>query len=93
MEVPLVYILALPIVGYLLLVRSLRYRRINALAKDLGYGGLSRDELYKKMSLKDAQMIQSTLAQLEFPKIFTTSLQFALFRVAAHAPRFNALES
>jgi hypothetical protein len=70
--------------SYLLLVRLLRYSRVNSLAKKLGY--TSRESL-KGMKNEDAQKIISSLAELEFPKVFLSSLQFALFKVSVMAGR------
>ncbi|PQE33795.1 dephospho- kinase protein [Rutstroemia sp. NJR-2017a WRK4] len=65
------------LLSYLLLVRLLRYSRGNSLAKKLGY--TDRASL-KGMTNEDAQKIMSFLAELEFPKVLMTSLQFALFK-------------
>jgi hypothetical protein len=67
------------LLSYLLLVRLLRYSRGNSLAKKLGY--TDRASL-KGMTNEDAQKIISFLAELEFPKVFLSSLQFALFKVS-----------
>lgn len=64
-------------------VRKQRFSRINELTRRLGYRGLSREEIYSKITLSDADIINQDFWQLEFPKIYTTALQFALFRTYA----------
>jgi hypothetical protein len=77
--------------AYLLLVRHRRFKRTHAMARKLGYEGLSREEIYKKMTLRDAEIIQRTLSELEFPFIYTTALQFALFRVCNVSPPLGSV--
>ncbi|KAI9675794.1 MAG: hypothetical protein M1829_003219 [Trizodia sp. TS-e1964] len=69
--------LVLLCIAYPILVKLLRFRRVEAMHKKFNYP--TRQSL-SRMTIDDAQAIQSYLAQLEFPKIFQTSLQFALFR-------------
>jgi hypothetical protein len=40
-------------------------------------------ESFSKMTNVDAQAIITYLGELEFPKIYLTSLQFALFKVSS----------
>ena len=63
---------------YTLLCRVLRMQRRNAMHRKFGYA--TRESL-AKMSNVDAQEIMTYLGQLEFPRIFLASLQFALFKV------------
>lgn len=70
---------ALPLLlGYPLVARVLRYRRLRQLHRDYPYK--TRADM-AKMTDDHAFQIQKTVAQLEFPFIFIKSLQFALFRV------------
>lgn len=71
------YALAL-LLGYPLLIRALRYQRVNSLPKKYNY---PTRESMAKMTDEEAFQIQKAVAQLEFPFIFIKSLQFALFRV------------
>lgn len=65
--------------AYVLLCARLRFRRRDAmLAK---YGFATRESLASMTSVQ-AQEIQRYLMELEFPKIFFSSLQFALFKVS-----------
>ena len=66
---------------YLGLVQILRFQGVNNLTRSLGYVGLSLEQMYEKMTLKDAEEIQRFLAELEFPRVYELALQFALFRV------------
>lgn len=65
-------------VGYPLLTRSLRYRRLRKLRTQ--YNFPTRESM-SKMTDEEAFQIQKAVAQLEFPFMFIKSLQFALFRV------------
>lgn len=67
------------VLAYLLLVRALRFRRINK---------LQRSEL-ASMTDEEAWKIQKSMAQLEFPFLFEKSLQFALFRVSTWSCPFS----
>ena len=73
---PSTYLLA-ALVLYLALVRGLRYRRSNAVLRRFptraSYAGMTLDEAFE---------IQSRLAVLEFPTIFSVSVFFALFKVS-----------
>ncbi|TGZ76528.1 hypothetical protein EX30DRAFT_375394 [Ascodesmis nigricans] len=71
------------LVSYLALVRGLRYRQREQLAKQFGYHGMSEAEIYEKLTLDHAQEIMKALENREFPFMFNTSLQFALFRTYA----------
>lgn len=78
--------LPIPIaLSYPILVKLLRNRRSKKLQKSLGYGN-DPAEIYKKISLTDAQTVMQSLSLLEFPKFFEVALQFALFRVCSIPP-------
>ncbi|KAF1981069.1 hypothetical protein K402DRAFT_398886 [Aulographum hederae CBS 113979] len=62
---------------YLALVRLLRYRRRDTLLKRYNY---PTRESYSKMTVDDAQAIQIELNELEFPFMFQTALELALFK-------------
>lgn len=66
-------------VAYTLLCSLLRLRRRDSLQKKFSY--LDRASL-SRMTDNDAQAIVAVLAELEFPKLYLTSLQFALFKVS-----------
>ena len=70
-------ILLLSLSGYLLLVRSLRYRRVSGLK--MQYAPNGRKD-FKNMTANDAQSILKTLAELEFPRLYGFSMIIALFR-------------
>ena len=90
---PAVYAaLAAAATGYLVLVRTQRFRRVRNLERALGYAGLDRAAVYAKMSAADAFRINVDIAQLEFPAMYTTSLQFALFRVRGAPPRARSAD-
>jgi hypothetical protein len=86
--------LAVAAAAYLTSVRVLRYRRVNTTTKKLGYEGLTSAQIYDKITLTDAQTVQTQLLLLEFPKIMYVSLQFALFKVRkVPCPRLSNLAS
>ena len=62
---------------YLLLVQFLRFRRANAMVKRFAPAG--RDS-YHGMTTEDAQTILKTLAELEFPKLYSASMIIAIIR-------------
>ena len=66
------------LIGYPLVTRSLRYRRLRKMQKQFKY---PTRESMAQMTDEEAYQIQKTIAQLEFPFIFLKSLQFALFKV------------
>jgi hypothetical protein len=66
------------LIGYMALVRSLRYRRESALRRKYKYH--DRASL-SHMTTEEAQQILRTLAGLEFPMIHLLSLEFGLFKV------------
>ena len=72
--------LALAATSYLIVVQRRRFVLARSVSS-FGYDHLSRDELYKKLTLSDAETINQNLGQLEFPLMWKTALQFALFRV------------
>ncbi|KAK4970890.1 hypothetical protein LTR42_007867 [Elasticomyces elasticus] len=61
---------------YLALVRTLRYNRSNAVKREY-----PTRESYRNMTLEEAWTIQSLLAEVEFPTVFSSSIFFALFKV------------
>ncbi|KAK9327259.1 hypothetical protein V1520DRAFT_299690 [Lipomyces starkeyi] len=61
---------------YALLCSVLRFRRRDAMHKKFNYTRAT----FSKMTNVDAQAIMSYLGELEFPKIFLASIQFALFK-------------
>lgn len=80
----------LPVFGilYLLFCRALRYRRRDSLLKKYNYP--TRESL-AKMTNDEAQVIGKALGQLEFPYIYTTSLQFALFKVSYYEYPYQSM--
>lgn len=70
--------ISLTLGAYVLLVRSLRYRRIKQLEAHYNYR--TRASM-AQMTDHEAWEIQRTMAQYEFPFTVEKSLQFALFRV------------
>ncbi|PBP24545.1 hypothetical protein BUE80_DR004567 [Diplocarpon rosae] len=65
------------LLAYLVLCSLLRYQRRDAKVKKYGF---TDREAMKKMSNVEAQEIITYLAELEFPKVYYTSIQFALFK-------------
>ncbi|KAJ5798822.1 uncharacterized protein N7503_006327 [Penicillium pulvis] len=65
------------LIGWPLLARSLRYRRLKQLHKK--YNFPTRESM-AKMTDEEAFEIQLEVGQLEFPFIYVKALQFALFR-------------
>jgi hypothetical protein len=63
---------------YVALCSLLRFRRRDAIQKKFNYMDKSS---MSKMTNVDAQAILNQLAEFEFPKMYETSLQFALFKV------------
>ncbi|KAJ5730016.1 uncharacterized protein N7483_004524 [Penicillium malachiteum] len=63
--------------GYVVLVEKLRFRRRNSLSQKYPY---QDRQSFARMTLEDAFEIQLSLAELEFPIIFSTSVFFALFK-------------
>jgi hypothetical protein len=72
--------ISLTLGAYVLLVRSLRYRRIRQL--EAHYNCRTRASM-TKMTDHEAWEIQRAMAQYEFPFTVEKSLQFALFRVCS----------
>jgi hypothetical protein len=66
--------------AYLLLARSLRFRRLKRLRRV--YGKYSTREEMATMTDHDAWEIQKTMLVMEFPSASLKALQFALFRVS-----------
>ncbi|PVH74715.1 hypothetical protein DL98DRAFT_519052 [Cadophora sp. DSE1049] len=62
---------------YIILCSALRFNRRNAMLKKYNFTG--RKSL-ARMTNVEAQAIMGLLAELEFPKIYYTSVQFALFK-------------
>lgn len=63
---------------YLLLVRSLRYRRANGTPKKYS---LTKRADFAKMTADQAQAVLKDMTELEFPKFMGFSIVFALFKV------------
>jgi hypothetical protein len=63
---------------YVTLCNTLRFRRQNAMHKKFNY---TSREAMAKMTNDEAHEIITYMAELEFPKIFLTSVEFALFKV------------
>lgn len=66
------------VLGYLAVVRLLRYQRETALRRKYGYH--DRASL-SKMTTTEAYEIITAVASLEFPRFHTLSLEFGLFKV------------
>lgn len=62
---------------YLVFARTLRYNRSNAVRRKF-----PTRESYGSMTLEEAFAIQSRLAEVEFPTIFSGSVFFALFKAS-----------
>ncbi|ESZ91349.1 hypothetical protein SBOR_8257 [Sclerotinia borealis F-4128] len=62
---------------YLLAIHYLRFSRRDSMVKKFGY---NTRESFKYMTNTDAQKITSYIGELEFPRFYKTSLQFALFK-------------
>lgn len=65
------------LLAYCALVRSLRYQRRDNTQRRSRYK--SRED-YASMTIRDAHEIQLALAELEFPRVFSGSVFFALFK-------------
>ena len=72
----------LAMVSYMVIQRTLRFKRSRELQRSFGFPGRS----LSTMTTKEAQAIQSDLGGLEFPAVFQKSLEFALFRVRTVLP-------
>lgn len=78
------------LVGYITLVRLVRFRRMRAVFDKYGHRGRLT---WSQMSIRDAYEIQRALGQEEFPTVFAYSIIFALFKVrstfrhVAYAPQ------
>lgn len=70
-------------VGYVVLIRSLRFRRTKSLPARYGYDEAKR-ATWARMNVEHAWAIQQELAQLEFPALMYMALQFALVKVRMH---------
>lgn len=78
-SVMLSYLLLIPVVAsYLVLVRSLRYCRINGLQKKYG----STPEQFKILNYRDAQTILGQMGLYECPWIFLFGKDFAFLRAS-----------
>jgi hypothetical protein len=64
---------------YPIVCSVLRFRRRDAMRKKFNY---SDKASLSRMTNVDAQAIIEYIAELEFPKLFEMSLQFALFKVS-----------
>jgi hypothetical protein len=72
--------------GYVLLCNSLRFRRVKQMEKKFGYD--TREKM-ASMTTTDAQKIISYMSELEYPKVFLTSVEFALFKVCLSSPHLQ----
>jgi hypothetical protein len=73
------FIIAITIfILYVSVVRSTRHRRRDTTPHKFGYTSRAS---FASMTLDDAFAIQSMLAEQEFPKVFASSVFFALFKV------------
>lgn len=63
--------------AYLLIARKLRYRRSNSVLNRFPIR-----ESYRDVTLEEAFAIQSQLAEVEFPTVFSGSVFFALSKVS-----------
>jgi len=63
---------------YLLLCSYLRFQRRDAMQKKYNF---PTKESFSKMTNVQAQEIAAYMNELEFPRLYEASLQFALFRV------------
>ena len=77
-----IILIVLPVLSYLLLVRLLRFRRRNELLKRSFYKDRAA---LGRMTIEDAFLIQQSLGELEFPRTFSISVFFALFKVRLHS--------
>ena len=68
------------VIAYLLLVRLLRYRRLDQTIKKYNY---KTREDYASMTLQEAHSIQLALGELEFPSVFSKAIFFAIFKVTS----------
>lgn len=66
------------LVGYLALVRYLRYRRIDGLQKKYG----SNLKQFKDLNYREAQEILGQMGLFEFPWVFLAGKDFAFLRVS-----------
>lgn len=71
---------------YLSLVWLLRFRRRDTMAKKFNYPDKAS---FSRMTNVDAQAIVQYVAELEFPKIYEMSLQFALFKGSSSQPHLR----
>lgn len=69
------------ILAYTVLCSVLRYQRRNAMHKKFNFPDRKS---FSRITNAEAQAIINYLAELEFPKIMETSLQFALFKANFH---------
>ncbi|KAI0479885.1 hypothetical protein F4859DRAFT_530029 [Xylaria cf. heliscus] len=67
----------LVVIIYATLCTTLRFRQMRAIAKQFGY---TTRESFAGMTVDDAYKIQKWLAEQEFPKVFSASVFFALFK-------------
>jgi hypothetical protein len=82
----LFYFALLPVVvSYLILVRTLRYRRVNQIQKQFG----STPEQFKNLNYRDAQIIIGKLGLYECPWTFLSGKDFAFLRVRYPPPPHN----
>jgi hypothetical protein len=84
--IPWTTIFIMTVILYPLVCTVLRFRRVNGMEKRFGYG--TRKKM-SEMTNEDAQAILRIMSELEFPRIYKTSLQFALFKVCRSCFHFG----
>ncbi|KAI0552353.1 hypothetical protein F4679DRAFT_87026 [Xylaria curta] len=67
----------LVVILYAILCTTLRFRQMRAIADKFGY---TTRASFSNMTVNDAYQIQKWLAEQEFPKVFSASIFFALFK-------------
>lgn len=76
------------LIGYIGLCNALRFRRRDKMKKELGY--YTREEM-KNMTTTEAQRVIVNMSEMEFPLVYMTSIEFALFKVRTIFPVFPPL--
>jgi len=75
------------LLGYVGLCSLLRFRRRDAMAKKFNFPDRAS---FARMTTVEAQAITQVLAELEFPKLYELSIQFALFKVTLRTGCFKS---
>jgi len=90
LAMPSSYYLTALFLLYILLCSLVRFRRRDAMHKKYNY----RDKAsLSKMTNDDAQAIMKYLVELEFPRVYELSLQFALFKVGGSSYVYHVFHS